>query len=145
MDRQLDHLVRLIDDLPDVSRVSQGKIELRREKIRVADVVQSAGEARRPTIDAARQAFEVDLSRGEELWIDGDATRLSQVISNLLNNAAKYTPSQGPINLSVLSNAGDAVIAVCDNGVGIPADMHSHVFRVFAQIGDHRERFPGRG
>lgn len=113
MDRQLDHLVRLIDDLMDVSRVSHGKIVLRRERIKVADVINLAVEASRPFIDGTGQTFELDLP-ATDLWIYADSTRLSQVISNLLNNAAKYTPSPGDIKLVVGADAGDAVITVKD-------------------------------
>lgn len=142
MDRQLDHLVRLIDDLLDVSRVSQGKIELRQEKVRVADVVHSAAEASRPLIDRAAHTFELDIPTAD-LWIDADPARVSQVIANLLTNAAKYTPSGGTIKLSVTADGGKAVITIRDNGVGIPAEMQSDVFRLFAQVGGHRERSQG--
>ena len=142
MDRQLNQLVRLIDDLMDVSRVSQGKIELRKEKVKVADVVLSAAEASRPLIDRAEQTFELDIPAAD-LWIDADPARVSQVIANLLTNAAKYTPSGGTIKLSVTADRGKAVISVRDNGIGIPAEMQSDVFRLFAQVGDHRERSQG--
>jgi signal transduction histidine kinase len=142
MDRQLNQLMRLIDDLMDVSRVSQGKIELRKDKVRVADVVHSAAEASRPLIDRTEQSFELDIPTAD-LWIDADPARVSQVISNLLTNAAKYTPSGGTIKLSVTADGSEAVIAVSDNGIGIPAEMQSDVFRLFAQVGDHRERSQG--
>jgi signal transduction histidine kinase len=142
MDRQMDHLVRLIDDLLDVSRVSQGKIELRKEKVRVAEVVHSAAEASRLLIDRAEQTFELNIP-DTDLWIDADPIRVSQVIANLLTNAAKYTPSGGRIELSVTADGGKAVIAVRDNGIGIPAEMQSDVFRLFAQVGAHRERSQG--
>lgn len=142
MDRQLNQLVRLIDDLMDVSRVSQGKIELRKDKVRVADVVHSAAEASRPLIDRTEQSFELDIPTAD-LWIDADPARVSQVISNLLTNAAKYTPSGGRIKLSVTADDGRAVISVRDNGIGIPAEMQSDVFRLFAQVGEHRERSQG--
>jgi len=142
MDRQLDHLVRLVDDLMDVARVSQGKIELRKEKIKIADAVHSAVEASRPLIDSAGHAFELDVPN-VDLWIDADATRVSQVVSNLLTNAAKYTPSGGRIRLSVAADSSKVLINVTDNGIGIPAEMQDDVFRLFAQIGDHRERSQG--
>lgn len=142
MDRQLHHLVRLIDDLMDVSRVSQGKIELRKETTRVADVIHSAVEASRPAIDAAGHRFSLDMPP-EALWIDGDQTRLSQVVSNLINNASKYTPSGGKIRVSVTATAGEAVIEVADDGIGIPPELQADVFRLFAQVGDHRERAQG--
>ncbi len=142
MDRQMVHLIRLIDDLLDVSRVSQGKIELRTEKIEVADVVRNAVEASQPLIDAQNHTLTVDLS-AEPLWIDADLTRLSQVLGNLLNNAAKYTPSGGQIRLSTRPEGGAANIVISDNGVGIPAEMQSEVFDLFAQVEDHLDRSQG--
>lgn len=142
MDRQLAHLVRLIDDLLDVSRVSQGKITLRRETIAATDVVHSAVEASRPVIDAASHSLSVDLP-SEPVWLDADATRLSQVIGNLLNNAAKYTPDGGCIDLSVRPEGSVAVIQVSDNGIGIPAEMQSKVFQLFAQVESHLDRAKG--
>ena len=102
MDRQLVHLVRLIDDLLDVSRVSQGKIELRKERIQAADVVRSAVESSRPLIDSAGHSLTVDMPT-EPIWLDADLTRLAQVVGNLLNNAAKYTPERRP-DRSVLAD-----------------------------------------
>jgi signal transduction histidine kinase len=142
MDRQLRHLVRLIDDLMDVSRVSQGKIELRNETIEVSAIIDSAVEASRPSIDGADHIFELVIPT-EKLWIEADPTRLSQVVSNLLNNAAKYTPSGGKIKLEVTSTATEAVIQVSDNGVGIPADLQGDVFQLFAQVGEHRDQSQG--
>jgi signal transduction histidine kinase len=142
MDRQLVHLVHLIDDLLDVSRVSQGKIELRKESIQAADVVRSALESSRPLIESARHSLTVDVPL-EPIWLDGDLTRLAQVVGNLLNNAAKYTPEGGRIGLSLRADGADAVIAVADNGLGIPADMRSKVFQLFTQIENHADRARG--
>jgi signal transduction histidine kinase len=142
MDRQLVHLVRLIDDLLDVSRVSQGKIVLRKERIQAADVVRSALESSRPLIDSAGHSLTVDVPP-EPIWLDADLTRLAQVIGNLLNNSAKYTPEGGRIGVSLRTEGEDAVIAVSDNGLGIPADMQSKVFQLFAQIENHTERAKG--
>ena len=111
MDRQLAHLVRLIDDLLDVSRVSQGKIELRKERIQVAETVRLALELSRPLIDAAGQTLTLDIPT-TPIWLDADLTRVSQVVGNLLNNAAKYTAEGGRITLSVREDAGNAVITV---------------------------------
>src|SRR5690606_29150196 len=91
MDRQLKHLVRLVDDLLDVSRISRGKVELRRACITLQAVVDSALEASRPAIEANGHALSLQLPE-HPVWVDGDLTRLAQVVSNLLNNAAKYTP-----------------------------------------------------
>jgi signal transduction histidine kinase len=142
MDRQLGHLVRLIDDLLDVSRVRQGKIELRKEKIQAGDVIRSALESSRPLIDSAGHSLTIDISP-EPIWLDADMTRLAQVVGNLLNNAAKYTPEGGHIDLSLRTDGHDAVIAVSDNGLGIPADMQSEVFELFAQVENHSDRAGG--
>jgi signal transduction histidine kinase len=142
MDRQLVHLVRLIDDLLDVSRVSQGKIELRKEKIQVADIVRAAVESSRPLISAAGHEFTIDMPSAP-LWLDADLTRLSQVVGNILNNAAKYTPEGGRIRLSVEAAANSAVITVSDNGVGIAPEMQSRVFQLFAQVDNHLDRAQG--
>jgi signal transduction histidine kinase len=142
MDRQLTHLVRLTDDLLDVSRVSQGKTELRKERIEAGAVARSAIEASRPFIDASEHELAIDLP-AHELWLDADPTRLSQVVANLLNNAAKYTPPNGKIGLSVTAEGDDAVFRVCDNGIGIPADMQSKVFDLFTQVDNHMDRSKG--
>jgi signal transduction histidine kinase len=142
MDRQLVHLVRLIDDLLDVSRVSQGKIELRTDRIKVEDVVEAAIEASRPLIDSAGHSLKTDIPP-EPLWVDADHTRMAQVIGNLLNNAAKYTPSGGQIAISARKVDGDVVIDVRDNGIGIPGEMQSKIFQMFAQVDDHLERAQG--
>jgi signal transduction histidine kinase len=142
MDRQLVHLVRLIDDLLDVSRVSQGKIELRRQVIDAADFVRAAVEASRPLIEASGHALKIDLPEAP-VWIDADLTRLAQVAGNLLNNASKYTPEGGRISLTLKQEAGEAVIAVSDTGVGIPAHMQAEIFQLFTQVDHHVERSRG--
>jgi signal transduction histidine kinase len=142
MDRQLVHLVRLIDDLLDVSRISQGKIELRKERIQAADVLRAALESSRPLIDSARHSLTIDAPP-EPIWLDADLTRLAQVVGNLLNNAAKYTPEGGRIGLSLTTDGDDAVIAVSDNGLGIPTDMQAKVFQLFAQVENHADRARG--
>jgi signal transduction histidine kinase len=142
MDRQLAHLVRLIDDLLDVSRISQGKIELRKERIQVADIISAAVEISRPAVDAAGHALRIDLPK-DPVWLEADHTRLSQVIGNLLNNAVKYTPEGGLIRLSARADGDDVVIGVTDNGIGIPRDMLSAVFQLFAQVDQHLDRARG--
>jgi len=142
MDRQLVHLVRLIDDLLDVARVSQGKIELRRARIQAADVIRSALESSQPLIEAADHTLTVDIPPAP-IWLDADLTRLAQVVGNLLNNAAKYTPEGGRIAVSLRTEGGDAVIAVSDNGLGIPADMQAQVFQLFTQVETHTDRARG--
>jgi len=142
MDRQLVHLVRLIDDLLDVARVSQGKIELRRERIQAADVIRSAVEASQPLMESAGHTLTVDAPP-TPIWLDADLTRLAQVVGNLLNNAAKYTPEGGQIRLAVRAEGDDAVFTVSDNGLGIPEEMQSKIFQLFAQVENHTDRARG--
>ena len=142
MDRQLTHLVRLIDDLLDVSRVSRGRIDLRKVRMQLQDAVQSALEASRPLIDAGDHHLILDIP-DTPLWVEGDLTRLAQVVSNLLNNAAKYTPSGGEIHLTVRQQDGRADIEVADNGLGIEADMLPRVFDLFTQVDRHLDRSQG--
>lgn len=142
MDRQLIHLVRLIDDLLDVSRVTQGKIVLRKEKVQVADVVLAAVEACRHLLDSAHHSFAVEVA-SDPIWLDADLTRLAQVIGNLLNNAAKYTPEGGQIRLDVRADGDDAVITVSDNGIGIEPEMQAEVFQLFAQVDSRSDRARG--
>jgi signal transduction histidine kinase len=142
MDRQLVHMVRLIDDLLDVSRVRQGKIELRKARIQAADVIQLALESSQSLIDSAGHSLTLAVPP-EPIWLDADMTRVAQVIGNLLNNAAKYTPEGGRIDLSLRTDGEGAVFAISDNGLGIPADMQSKVFQLFAQVGDHADRARG--
>ncbi len=141
MDRQLGHLVRLIDDLLDVSRISQGKIELRRQPITLQTVLQAAIESSRPTIDAGQHALTVEMPE-EPLWVHADLTRLAQVVSNLLNNAAKYTPERGKIEVTVRAEKDEVVISIADTGLGIDADMLPKLFDLFTQVesGNTRSR-----
>lgn len=142
MDRQVAHLVRLVDDLLDVSRLSQGKIDLRRERIALQNAVQDATEASRPLIERSRHKLTLNLPP-EPLWIDADLTRIAQIIGNLLNNAAKYTPQGGDITLSVYDEGGQAVLSVMDTGVGIPPDMLPKVFDLFTQVDRNLARSQG--
>jgi signal transduction histidine kinase len=142
MDRQLVHLVRLVDDLLDVSRVSQGKIVLKREKVDIADIIQAALEASQPFIEGGNHTLRVDAGT-RSLSVNGDKTRLTQVIGNLLNNAAKYTPPGGTLTLHAHRDQQDVVIAVSDNGMGIPSSMQSNIFELFTQVGEHLTRSQG--
>jgi signal transduction histidine kinase len=142
MDRQLSHLVRLVDDLLDVSRVSQGKVELRKEQIAVSELIKTAVEASEPLISAGRHELILDPPNAE-VWLDADLTRLSQVVSNLLNNAAKYTPEGGRIVLSARRERNEVLISVSDNGIGIPSDMLPRVFDLFTQVPDNLDRSRG--
>jgi signal transduction histidine kinase len=142
MDRQLNHLVRLVDDLLDVSRVSQGKITLQRSKVPASDIAQSAIELCRSLIDAGGHTLTVTLPE-QPVWIDADKTRVAQVVGNLLNNAAKYTPPNGAIDLRLERDRSDLVITVSDNGVGIPASMQPRIFDMFTQVEDQLHRSKG--
>ena len=133
MERQLANMVRLIDDLLDVSRVSRGMVVLKRERATLKSILDSAIETSRPLLEAANHRFTV-TTPGHPVWVDADVTRLAQVISNLLNNAAKYTPPGGRVELVTEVVGNDVVIRVVDNGVGIPARMLSKIFDLFVQV-----------
>ncbi|MEO6895100.1 MAG: ATP-binding protein [Caldimonas sp.] len=134
IERQLGQLVHLVDDLLDVSRISQGKVELRRERIELSAVIRNAVETSRPVVDASRHALEVSLAPAPEIAVDGDMTRLTQVVANLLNNAAKYTPAGGRIVVSTRREGDEAVVEVADTGVGIAAGQLAEVFQMFTQV-----------
>jgi len=142
MERQVSHLVRLVDDLLEVSRITRGKIELRRERVEVAAVLRSAVETSRPLIEAARHQLAITVPP-EPLTLEADAVRLSQVIANLLNNAAKYTEEGGQVWLTARREGGEVVISVRDTGLGIPAEMLPRVFDMFAQVGRTLKRSQG--
>ncbi|HEX3554627.1 MAG TPA: ATP-binding protein [Thermoanaerobaculia bacterium] len=132
MERQLGQMVRLIDDLLDVSRITRGKIELRKGRLELAAVVQSALEISRPLVEANGHELRVALPP-EPVFLDGDLTRLSQVFSNLLNNSARYTQRGGQISLAAELQGAEVVVTVCDTGIGIPAAMLPHIFEMFTQ------------
>jgi PAS domain S-box-containing protein len=133
IERQVNHLVRLVDDLLEVSRITRGQIELRKESVELAEIISNAVETSKPLIDAARHRFEISLPSKATI-VEADPVRLSQVISNLLNNAAKYTDAGGQIWLDARVEGGEAVVSVRDTGVGIPADMLPKVFDMFTQV-----------
>jgi Osmosensitive K+ channel histidine kinase len=133
MERQVQHLTRLVDDLLDISRIDQGKIALNKDRVSLQTVLEFAVEASRPQIDAAGHTLDVDVA-APPTWLHGDATRLAQVLSNLLNNAAKYTPRGGRISLSARAQDGFAEIEVADTGIGIPDHMQAEIFELFAQV-----------
>lgn len=133
MERQLGLVTRLIDDLLDVSRVDRGKLELHREKIAVETFVNAAIETARPNIEGKSHELVVRYAP-KSFHVDGDPTRLAQVIANLLNNAAKFTPSNGRIELSMRAEGPRAVISVRDNGIGIPPADLARIFEMFVQL-----------
>jgi signal transduction histidine kinase len=133
IDRQVRHMARLVDDLLDVSRITLGRINLRRERASIAVIVSHAVEASRPLIEASGHVFNLQLPE-ESLEVDVDVVRLAQALLNLLNNAAKYTPVGGRIDLAVSRSGNDVVFAVSDTGVGIPGAMLPRIFEMFAQL-----------
>jgi len=132
IDRQTKQMTRLVDDLLDVARITGNKLELRKERVQLAEVILTAVETSRPLVEACRHELRVSVPP-EPLFVHADITRLSQVISNLLNNAAKYTDPGGKIWLAVERQGSDAVISVRDNGIGLSADMIQNVFEMFTQ------------
>jgi signal transduction histidine kinase/ActR/RegA family two-component response regulator len=142
MERQLAQMVRLIDDLLDVSRISSGKVVLQRTRIDLREIAEMAIEASQPFIAAGQHDFTAELPV-EPIWVDGDASRLTQVVSNLLNNAAKYTNEGGILRLSLSSDETHAIVRVHDNGVGIPPEMLDEVFDMFTQVNRTLDRSQG--
>jgi PAS domain S-box-containing protein len=142
MDRQLSHMVRLIDDLLDISRVSQNKMELRRSRVLLKDVISSAVETARPAIEEAGHDFTISLPP-EPVYLDADPTRLAQVFSNLLNNSAKYTERGGRILLAAERQGGDVIVSVRDTGLGIPSNDLPRIFDMFSQVDRSIERATG--
>ncbi len=142
MERQLQQMVRLVDDLLDASRISRGKITLQKERVQLATVVQSAVEVSRPLIEAGGHELTVSVPP-EPLFLDADLTRLAQVLANLLNNAAKYTNRGGHIWLTAEREGSDVVVAVEDTGIGIAADMLPKIFEMFTQVDRSLERSQG--
>ena len=133
MERQVGQMVRLIDDLLDVSRITTGKLRVHPEPVALGAVIESAVETSRPVLERAKLTFQL-CSSDRPITIRADRVRLAQVFSNLLNNAAKYTLEGGTVSLIVAQEGSYAVIRVCDTGVGIPADVLPRVFELFTQV-----------
>ncbi len=142
IERQVQHMVRLVDDLLDVSRIMRGKISLRKEPVELATVISHAVETARPVLDALKHELFVSTP-AEPIWLDADTVRLTQVIANLLNNAAKYTEQGGRIALSSERQGDQAVVRVRDNGIGINSEMLPRIFDLFTQVNQHDERSQG--
>ena len=142
MERQLGNMVHLIDDLLDVSRISRGMVTLKRARVELGAVIDSAVETSRPLITAASHRFSVTVP-GNIVWLDADATRVAQIVSNLLNNAAKYTPRGGQVELVAETVGAEVAIRVIDNGIGIPAAMLPKIFDLFTQVDRTNERSQG--
>ncbi len=139
IDRQLLHLSRLVDDLLDLSRVTQGRIQLQRTRVAVSVVVAHAVEVSTPIIEESGHHLEVSVPR-EPILVEGDVTRLAQIVGNLLNNAAKYTPPGGRIKVTATREQDEVRIDVEDNGIGIPGDMLPHIFDMFVQVNPSLDR-----
>jgi PAS domain S-box-containing protein len=142
MDRQLGHLVRLIDDLLDVARLSQNKLQLQRARVLLSDVLASAVETARPAIDAAGHQLTVSIPP-DPVFLEADLTRLAQVFSNLLTNSAKYTPPGGHIWLTAERLDREVVVSVRDTGIGIPGEALPSIFDMFSQVDRSVERSTG--
>jgi CheY-like chemotaxis protein len=140
MVRQVDHMVRLVDDLMEVSRITRGKIELQLGLVTLDRVIQEAVELSRPLLDAGRHRLEVRSRVREPLTVMGDRVRLAQVFANLLNNAAKYTPEGGHIQLKLEADGDSHVLTVADDGIGMEPALVGRVFDLFTQA----ERTPDR-
>jgi signal transduction histidine kinase len=142
MERQVNHLVHLVDDLLDVARINSGKVELKKTVVPLKDVALRAIEMTLPALEARRHELHVDMG-DEPLHVFADATRLAQVIGNLLTNAAKYTPEGGSIGLGVRRNGDRVRIEVADSGIGIPRESLARIFDMFTQVGRHPEQESG--
>jgi signal transduction histidine kinase len=141
LERQLKQLVRLIDDLFDVSRITQGRLELRKEKLDLAVALKMAVETSRPLIESRQHTLHVG-AQPDTFFVDADATRIAQVFANLLNNSAKYSPSGSSITARITRDGNSAVATITDNGVGIPQAMLSRVFEMFERVDRELEVTP---
>ncbi len=142
MERQLAQLVRLVDDLMDVSRITRNKLELRPEQIELGATLQHVVEIARPLIERSGHRLSVSLP-AQPIYLDADTTRIAQVFSNLLNNAAKYTNPGGSVSLVACREGNEAVVSIRDSGIGIPAEMLDAIFEMFVQVDRSLERSQG--
>ncbi|HEY4321537.1 MAG TPA: CheR family methyltransferase [Gemmatimonadales bacterium] len=133
MDRQLHQLMRIVDDLLDVSRISKGKLQLQRERVTLRSVLDNALETSRPVVDQHAHQVEL-LLPDQDVMVDADPTRLGQVFTNLINNAAKYTPAAGRITVTATRHEQGVAVTISDNGIGIGPEMLSRVFDMFTQV-----------
>ena len=141
LERQLKQLVRLIDDLLDVSRITQGRLELRKEKLDLTLALRMAVETSRPLIESRQHTLHVG-AQPEVFFMDADATRIAQVFANLLNNSAKYSPPGSSISARIAREGDSAIVTIADNGVGIPHAMLGRVFEMFERVDREPERTP---
>jgi PAS domain S-box-containing protein len=137
--RQVAHMARLLDDLLDVSRITRGRLEVKRERVSLKSVVDSAIEIAQPAMTAAKHQLTVELP-AEPLELEVDAIRIAQVFGNLLTNAAKYTPPEGKVRLAAERNGGDVLVRVADNGIGLAPENLSRIFEMFTQLTPEQNR-----
>jgi signal transduction histidine kinase len=142
LNRQVEQMVRLVDDLLDASRINSNRVELRTEWVELATVIKNAVETIRPSIEAARHDLTVTLP-AQPVLLDADPLRLAQALTNLLSNAAKYTEAGGQISLSAEQEGEQVTIRVCDSGIGIPAETLPHLFKMFVQSSRSMHRSQG--
>lgn len=142
LERQLGQMIRLVDDLLDLNRVTHDRLELRRHEVVLSSVIQQAVEVARPLIDSAGHHLTVDLP-DEPIYLNADQARLSQVFGNLLNNSCKYTRPEGMVSLSAKREGDEVVVTVKDNGAGIPQDKLNSIFDMFMQVDRTSERSQG--
>ncbi len=142
IERQVGHLVHIVDDLLDVTRIARGKVNLRRERLELAGLTRQAMDDHRPEFEDKGIALEGHLDP-QPLWVDADRTRLVQVIGNLLVNASKFTSVGGHVDVGLRREGGQALLSVRDDGVGIPEDMRDHLFLPFTQAPQTLDRTPG--
>ncbi|CAN5618334.1 hypothetical protein BH09BAC4_BH09BAC4_03150 [soil metagenome] len=142
MNRQTDHLVRLVDDLLDVGRISQGKIELRKERVNLVELVQQAADAAHLLYQERGRSLQVALP-ATPIYLEGDATRLVQLVTNLLTNGARYTLPGGQVWLSMVHTGQQAILQIRDNGIGLAADQLTAIFELFVQVDNSLARSQG--
>jgi CheY-like chemotaxis protein len=142
LERQSQHMARLLDDLLEASRISRGMLELRRQRMDLCDAISSALETVRPLIESKHQELVIEVGEGQ-FWLDADPVRLAQVFGNLLANAAKYTDSRGRIEILARREGACVALSVRDNGVGIGPEALPHVFEMFSQANPGLERSSG--
>lgn len=142
MRRRVHHLARLVEDLLDISRITEGKISLQKEQIELRTVLEHAVELNREQLNAGGHNFSLAVPESP-IWLEADMVRMTQVISNLLSNAAKYTPAGGSIELRARCDDGWAEIAVEDDGLGIPLALQDRIFEIFGQVEAHRQQSEG--
>ena len=140
--RQVQQITRLINDLLDMSRIDNGKLQLDRRSVDLREIVTDTLESRRPEAERRRQSLTMRLAQ-DPVVIDADAVRLTQVVSNLVDNAVKYTPDAGHIDVAVTNNGQEATIVVEDDGAGIPAERVDSIFEPFVQLPESRQAARG--